>query len=193
MEVDPEPANPPQALSPPAAVRSRSPPQRRPYEDDSDAEEWTAPVPRGRPRGWLRPPKVLDRTSPPQPSAPGVDPVARIGLVELFAGLCTGRLAADLQGVEVPLSAAAECCPFANSSAARRGLSEDLYHDVCELDEGWARAFVAQALRLGLTLILIIAGFPCAGTSRSRGRYRPNLRDRKSKLFWEVPPGTKPP
>ena len=87
----------------------------------------------------------------------------------------------------MPLSAAAECCAFANSSAARRGSHEELYHDVGELDEGWARAFVAQALRLGLTLILLIAGFHCAGTSRSRGRHRPNLRDRKSKLFWEVP------
>ncbi len=108
--------------------------------------------------------------------------MARIGLVEFFAGLRTGRLAAESQGVEVPLSAAAEWCAFANSSAARRGFDEELYHDVCELDEGWARAFVAQALRLGLTLILIIAGFPCAGTSRSRGRHRPNLLDRKSKL-----------
>ncbi len=87
----------------------------------------------------------------------------------------------------MPPSAAAECCPFANSSAERRGSPEDLYHDVCELDEGWASAFVAQAVRLGLTLILLVAGFPCAGTSRSRGRHRPNLRDRKSKLFGEVP------
>ena len=104
--------------------------------------------------------------------------MARIGLVELFAGLRTGRLAAEEQGVEVPLSAAAECCPFANSSAARRGTIEDLYWDARELDEGWARSFVAQAQILGLTLILIIAGFPCKGTLRSCGRYRPNLRDR---------------
>ena len=173
-------------LFPPAAVRSRSPPSTHEGKTTDD-EDWTTPVPPGRPRGWLKPPPSLDPPAPPRLPLEGTDPVARLALVELFAGLRTGRLAAELQGVEVPLSAAAECCPFANSSAERRGSPEDLYHDVRELDEGWASAFVAQAVRLGLTLILLVAGFPCAGTSRSRGRHRPNLSDHKSRLFWQVP------
>ncbi len=138
VEADPEPEGAPQALSPPAAVRPRWPPPKKLHEDDSDAEEWTAPRPRNRnlPRGWLRLPKAVDQAMPPPLPVPGAGPLARIGLVELFAGLRTGRLAAESQGVEVPLSVVAECCPFANSSPARRGSAEELYWDVCELGEG---------------------------------------------------------
>ena len=127
LVANPEPDGPPRALSPPVPVRSRSSEGMKPHSDTNDAKEWQIQYERTAPR----PPVNPDTATSPQPPAPGVEPVARIGLVELFAGLRAGRLAVESQRVEVPLSVAAECCAFANSSAARRGSHEELYYDVC--------------------------------------------------------------
>jgi site-specific DNA-cytosine methylase len=54
------------------------------------------------------------------------------------------------------------------------------------LDSTWADAFVAEALRLKVRVILVIGGFPCKGLSHARGASRENLKNKDSILCWEL-------
>ena len=52
------------------------------------------------------------------------------------------------------------------------------------------KPWVQNAYAAGAILIILVAGFPCKGTSRANatgGKRRPNLNHEQSKLFWEIP------
>ena len=113
-------------------------------------------------------------------------------MVELFAGLRTGHVAADMiSGLDyhfrIVHAHAAECCAFANTLAKKNKVNERLSTDVKTLDNNWATNFVEIAKTQKAEVILIIEGFPCKGLSRQGGKNTPNLRDGHSALFEEIP------
>ena len=61
-----------------------------------------------------------------------------------------------------------------------------VHTNVCLLDDKWANAFVAEAVRLGANVILVIGGFPCKGLSYARGASQENLKNKDSILVWEL-------
>ena len=61
-----------------------------------------------------------------------------------------------------------------------------MHTDVRLLDNKWADAFVAEAIRLKAKVIVVIGGFPCKGLSHARGASRENLENKDSIFFWEL-------
>ena len=63
---------------------------------------------------------------------------------------------------------------------------QTLFENVRKMDRKWAESFVAAALALNAKAILVIAGFPCKGLSKARGKSRENFKNKDSILFWEL-------
>ena len=95
-----------------------------------------------------------------------------IAVVDLFAGLRTVHIAAEGTRANVVLAHATDKCPFANKIAMTNMIAEQVHTDVRLLDNKWADAFVAEAIRLKAKVILVIGGFPCKGLSHARGASR---------------------
>ena len=110
----------------------------------------------------------------------------RVALVDLFAGLRTVHVAAEGLNVEIVLCHAAEKCEFANKVAKKNKIKEVLHLDVQTLDLAWAKDFVAQAVEKEADVILVFGGFPCKGLSRCRGKNKENLKNKDSKLFYDM-------
>ena len=92
-----------------------------------------------------------------------------LALVELFAGLRTTHLAAQvLEEVCIVMSHAAEKCDFANRLAVKNKVDEVVHTDVKAMGEAWAASFVEEAKKKECQVILVMAGFPCKGLSRNR-------------------------
>ena len=54
------------------------------------------------------------------------------------------------------------------------------------MDKTWANSFVADAIRLKASAILVVGGFPCKGLSRARGAARENLQNQDSIFVLEL-------
>ena len=107
-------------------------------------------------------------------------------MVDLFASLRTVHVAAEGTSANFMLSNAAEKCAFASKVALKNNIKDIIHTNVQPVDETWAKAFVADALRLGARVIMIIGGFPCKGLSHARGAAREHLENKDSILFWEL-------
>ena len=104
-----------------------------------------------------------------------------------------GHVAADMMsGIDcefcIVYAHAAKCCEFANNLAKTNQVNERLTTDVKLLDDAWAITFIEKAKTNKSEVILTVAGFQCKeGLSRQRGQNNPNLQDRQSALFEEIP------
>ena len=140
-------------------------------------------------------------TFPPEPECAAGEGIA---LIELFAGLRTARLAARCEGMSVVAHLTAEICPFANLVAQKNFYDDDKragfsalhvqdVNDISqELIDAWVGCIYSSSLRPLTKVAVMVAGFPCKGTSRCRdtGRAfesRPGLADPQSILFWAIP------
>ena len=110
----------------------------------------------------------------------------RTAVVDLFAGLRTVHLAAKGTGIRIVLSNAAEKCPFANHLARKNNIVETLFEDIQKMDKQWADDFIIECKSKKVDLILVFGGFPCKGLSKVRGNSRENLKNKDSKLFFEL-------
>ena len=99
-------------------------------------------------------------------------------MVDLFAGLRTVHVAAEGTRANIVFLQAAEKCAFANKLADKNKIKKGVHTNVQLLTETWAKAFIADALRIGGRVILIIGGFPCKGLSHARGAARESLKQR---------------
>ena len=68
----------------------------------------------------------------------------------------------------------------------KNNIAEVEHTSVRLLGDKRASAFVAEAIRLGAKVILVIGGFPCKGLSHAKGASRENLKNKDSILFWEL-------
>ena len=75
------------------------------------------------------------------------------------------------------MTAAAETYPSANKLAQQ---NQTLFEDNRNMDETWAKSFVAEANRFKASAILVVGGFPRKGLSRARGAARENLKNKDS-------------
>ena len=123
----------------------------------------------------------------PAPSAAPVTvnegPALDIAPVDLFAGLRTVHVAARGTRIKFVLTSAAEKCPSAKKLAKHNNIIETLFEDIRSMVETWAKSFVAEAIRLKASAVLVVGGFPCKGLSRARGAARENLENKDSIIF----------
>ena len=126
----------------------------------------------------------------PLPREGAANQTGGIALLELFAGLRTAHLAAKQENLPVVASLSAEIDDYANELAKKNHPESRCIGDVKKLDKTAIGAWIAAAYLAGAVVAIIVAGFPCKGTSRLRktGGYKaPNLDDAQSNLFYEIP------
>ena len=84
----------------------------------------------------------------------------KVALVDLFAGLRTVHVATPGVEISVVVSHAAEKCPFANSLAKKNGIKEKVFKDVRDMDEGWEKSFIDEAIEAEAAFAVIWGGSP---------------------------------
>ena len=70
--------------------------------------------------------------------------------------------------------------------AKHNNIITTLFEDIRNMDKTWATFFVADAVRLEASAILVVGGFPCKGLSRARGEARENLNNKYFIICWEL-------